>query len=86
MTKMFESLTRVYENKAAGSVRLRGEEVENVDCLTIVPVMRSKTSVFGAEVSGINWGEPVPEEVVKQVRKSTSIKTTTRLTDLTTAH
>jgi hypothetical protein len=83
---MFESLTRVYENKAAGSIRLRGDEVETVDRLSIVPVMRSTTSVFGAEVSGINWGEPVPEEVVKQVRKSTSIKTTTRLTDLTTAH
>ncbi|KAI4735799.1 putative alpha-ketoglutarate-dependent 2,4-dichlorophenoxyacetate dioxygenase [Aureobasidium sp. EXF-12298] len=67
---MFESLTRVYENKTAldpGSIRLRGEKVENIEGLLIVPVLISEASVFGAEVFGINWKEPIPTEVVKQL-------------------
>lgn len=71
MSKIFESITRVYENKAdldPGSIRLRGEEVENVDGLMIAPVLVSEASVFGAEVFGINWKEPISKEVVKQVR------------------
>jgi hypothetical protein len=35
--------------------------------LTITPILNSGTSVFGAEVSGIDWNKPVPEEIVHQV-------------------
>jgi hypothetical protein len=83
---MFESLTRVYENKAAGPIRLRGEEFQVTEDLSISPVLNSKASVFGAEVSGVDWKKPVSEGVVKQVRKSIKIKQATRLTTLTTAH
>jgi hypothetical protein len=86
MTKMFESLTRAYENKAAESIRLLGEEVESIDGLSMSPVLISKASVFGAEVSGINWKKPVSGGVVKQVRKPIKTKQATRLTSLTTAH
>jgi hypothetical protein len=85
---MFESLTRVYENKTAldpGSMRLRGEKVENVDNLLVVPVLVSEASVFGAEVFGINWKEPISKAVVKQVRVNKQNQAS-RLTDLTTAH
>jgi len=80
---MFESLTRVYENKAAlgaGSIKLRGEEIEHVNGLLIVPVLVSEASVFGAEVFGIDWKKPVPDEVVKQVSDTVEITQATRLT------
>jgi len=82
---MFESLTRVYENKAAGSIRLRGEDIEHLDGLSIVPILITKSSVFGAEVSGVDWKKPVPEKVVKQVRMPIKTKQATRLTNSTTA-
>jgi hypothetical protein len=46
----FESLTRVYENKAAyvpQSRELRGGKVENIHGLPIMPVLVSKDYVFG---------------------------------------
>lgn len=86
---MFDSLTRVYENKAAldpGSLRLRVEKVENIGGLLVVPVLVSEASVFGAEVFGINWKEPVSEEVVKQVTMSIKTKQAKILINSTTAH
>ena len=83
---MLESLTRVYENKTARgpvSVRLRGADVEHIDGLLIVPVLVSEASVFGAEVFGIDWKEPVHDGVVKQVRNSVGTTQVTRLTILT---
>jgi hypothetical protein len=74
---MFESLTRVYENKAAFApeiIRLRGEKIEGIDGLSIVPVLVSEGSVFGAEVYGINWKNPISDEVVKQVRRPIRIE------------
>lgn len=35
--------------------------------LTITPVFTSGTSVFGAEVSGLDWSKPIPEGIVHQV-------------------
>jgi alpha-ketoglutarate-dependent 2,4-dichlorophenoxyacetate dioxygenase len=35
--------------------------------LTITPILNSGTSVFGAEVSGLDWSKPIPEEIVHQV-------------------
>jgi hypothetical protein len=86
---MSESLTRVYANKAAlgpESIRLRGEKVEGIDGISIVPVLVSRESAFGAEVSGINWKNPVSDEVVKQVRRPTEIIQATKLMSMTTAH
>lgn len=86
---MFESLTRVYENKAslsAGSIKIRGGKVEHVDDLLIVPVLVSEASVFGAEVFGIDWKTPITDEKVKQVRNSIKTRQRTGLTHLTPAH
>lgn len=35
--------------------------------LTVAPILNSGASVFGAEVSGVDWSKPVPENVVHQV-------------------
>ncbi|TVY81072.1 Alpha-ketoglutarate-dependent 2,4-dichlorophenoxyacetate dioxygenase [Lachnellula suecica] len=35
--------------------------------LVVRPVMVSKDSAFGAEVSGVEWSHPVPSEMVKQL-------------------
>lgn len=35
--------------------------------LTVLPILQSKNSVFGAEVSGVDWKNPVPAETVSQV-------------------
>jgi alpha-ketoglutarate-dependent 2,4-dichlorophenoxyacetate dioxygenase len=35
--------------------------------LTVTPISNSGASVFGAEVSGLDWSKPIPEEVVHQV-------------------
>lgn len=36
--------------------------------LTVIPVLQSEDSVFGAEVSGVVWDNPVPAETVAQVK------------------
>ena len=67
---MFETLTRVYEHKAAhpaGSLMLRAVETEDVGGLTVVPVLKGQQSVFGAEIFGIDWDEPISTEMVQQV-------------------
>jgi hypothetical protein len=33
----------------------------------MTPILNSGTSVFGAEVSGLDWSKPIPEEIVHQV-------------------
>lgn len=35
--------------------------------LTIRPVLQSSDSSFGAEIFGVDWKKPVPDELVKQV-------------------
>lgn len=75
---MFETLTRVYDNVAPPTqsvLRLRGApdtEVPSTGGLTVTPVMVNGDSVFGAEVSGIDWSKPVPEETVQEVNMNAS--------------
>lgn len=67
---MFETLTRVYKHKAAHSaavLKLRGAEIDSVGGLSVVPVLTSQQSVFGAEIFGVNWDERIPTEMVQQV-------------------
>ncbi|THY89062.1 putative alpha-ketoglutarate-dependent 2,4-dichlorophenoxyacetate dioxygenase [Aureobasidium pullulans] len=67
---MFESLTRVYLNTAAlepGSLRLRGEDIEMIGGLTVVPILVAGGSVFGAEVFGVDWKKPISSDVVEQL-------------------
>ncbi|KAG9677795.1 putative alpha-ketoglutarate-dependent 2,4-dichlorophenoxyacetate dioxygenase, partial [Aureobasidium melanogenum] len=69
---MFETLTRVYEHKAAHSaavLKLRGVEIDTVGGLSVVPVLTSQQSVFGAEIFGVNWDEPISTEIVQQLVK-----------------
>lgn len=66
------SLTRVYENRwpaaPAGVIRLSGSASKLQEgALCIIPVLASEDSCFGAEVSGIDWSRPVPEEIVDEV-------------------
>ncbi|KAH8895330.1 putative alpha-ketoglutarate-dependent 2,4-dichlorophenoxyacetate dioxygenase [Thozetella sp. PMI_491] len=67
------TLTRTYENTwpeapDAGTLKLRGASPEIHDGeLVIKPVLHSGSSNFGAEVSGIDWSRPIPEETVKQL-------------------
>lgn len=36
--------------------------------LTVIPILQSEYSVFGAEVSGVDWRNPVQAETVAQVK------------------
>ncbi|KAL2824977.1 putative alpha-ketoglutarate-dependent 2,4-dichlorophenoxyacetate dioxygenase [Aspergillus pseudoustus] len=38
-----------------------------VGSLTVTPVLQSGGSSFGAEVAGIDWAKPIPEDQVKQL-------------------
>ena len=42
--------------------------------LTIKPVLQSDHSAFGAEVFGVDWSKPVPEEIVAQVSYNNVLK------------
>jgi alpha-ketoglutarate-dependent 2,4-dichlorophenoxyacetate dioxygenase len=41
--------------------------------LTVRPILNSGSSVFGAEVSGIDWSKAVPEDIVHQVSDVTIV-------------
>ncbi|PQE03571.1 Alpha-ketoglutarate-dependent 24-dichlorophenoxyacetate dioxygenase protein [Rutstroemia sp. NJR-2017a BVV2] len=63
--------TRTYENTCPPPERvlkLRGAPASFRDgALTITPVLSEGSSSFGAEVAGVDWSEPVPEEIVRQL-------------------
>ena len=65
------AITRTYENTCPPPERvlkLRGAPASfQVGELTITPVLSEGSSSFGAEVAGVDWSEPVPEEIVRQV-------------------
>lgn len=44
-----------------------GREALHQGNLKIMPILQSEDSVFGAEVSGVDWENPIPEETVEQV-------------------
>lgn len=70
------SSTKTYENRWPSSssvetLHSRSAAPGTVEgSLTIRPIVASSSSSFGAEISGINWDRPVPEEIVTQVLKS----------------
>lgn len=67
---MLESITRVYENVSpptASVLRLRGAPDVLEGSLSVTPVCINEDSVFGAEISGVDWSKPVPDEIVEQV-------------------
>ncbi|KAI5253478.1 putative alpha-ketoglutarate-dependent 2,4-dichlorophenoxyacetate dioxygenase [Aureobasidium subglaciale] len=67
---MLETVTRVYDKKAStGILKLRAENVKRVGDLVVLPVLVSGRSAFGAEVFGVDWNDPIPEGVVKQLIK-----------------
>ena len=61
---------RVFEHT---SPKRTGESLTIQDGpLTITPILVSDNSEFGAEVSGVNWNDPVPANIVSQVRPARS--------------
>lgn len=66
---MLKSITRVYSNTSPPTLQLRGASPEPLDCdgLSVTPVIDAGNSVFGAEVSGVDWSQPVPAETVQKV-------------------
>ncbi|KAI0144705.1 putative alpha-ketoglutarate-dependent 2,4-dichlorophenoxyacetate dioxygenase [Pestalotiopsis sp. NC0098] len=67
------NLTRVYENTCpatgSGILRLRGAaQVQDGD-LIVKPILVSEGSVFGAEISGIDWSQPLSKDRVQQLIK-----------------
>ncbi|KAJ8064439.1 hypothetical protein OCU04_006777 [Sclerotinia nivalis] len=65
------SIMRTYENtcpRTGQVLKLRGAPASFQEgALSITPVLTDGSSSFGAEVSGIDWSKPVPEEIVKQL-------------------
>lgn len=56
---------RVFEQT---SPKKTGEPLTIQDgSLTITPILVSDDSEFGAEVSGVNWNDPVPADIVSQL-------------------
>lgn len=82
MTALTATLTRTYPNTwpkavdasdspSAGTLRLRatGSVSYTEGTLKITPVIeREDGDVFGAEVSGVDWEQPVSPEITQQVR------------------
>ena len=58
---------RTYENTAPPQSE-KNEPIQ-YGSLTVIPVLQSEDSVFGAEVSGVDWENPVPAETVAQVNR-----------------
>lgn len=70
---MSSTFTTTYENTCparatTGSLKLGGanDPVQH-GTLIVRPVMVSGDSAFGAEVSGVDWIRPIPDEIVKEV-------------------
>ncbi|ORY56908.1 uncharacterized protein BCR38DRAFT_478547 [Pseudomassariella vexata] len=69
------TVTRTYENtcppsSSLGTLHLKGGHAQvREGQLTIRPVIVSGDSSFGAEVSGVDWSRPVPEDIVQQLIK-----------------
>ncbi|KAK9424998.1 putative TauD/TfdA-like domain-containing protein [Seiridium unicorne] len=66
------SLARTYENRCpaasdAGTLRLRGAPLQD-GALTIKPVLVSENSSFGAEISGVDWSRPIPEDTLVKLQ------------------
>lgn len=58
---------RIYKNTAPpGSQTQKPVQYGN---LTVIPILESENSAFGAEVSGVDWENPVPAETVAQVKR-----------------
>ncbi|QGA17439.1 hypothetical protein EYB26_005110 [Talaromyces marneffei] len=56
---------RIYKNTAPpGSQTQKPVQYGN---LTVIPILESENSAFGAEVSGVDWENPVPAETVAQL-------------------
>ena len=54
----------------ARTLTLRGgEDAYRDGSFSITPIMVSDDSVFGAEISGIDWIAPIPAEQIEEVRK-----------------
>lgn len=67
---MLSTLATTYDTTCPPILRLRGqnspEPIRDGE-LAIRPVMTSDESSFGAEVFGVDWSRPVPEEIVNKV-------------------
>lgn len=59
---------RTYEN----TTPLRSEEQKPIQygTLIVTPILQSKDSAFGTEVSGVDWKNPLPAETVAQVKRA----------------
>ncbi|CRG89480.1 Alpha-ketoglutarate-dependent 2,4-dichlorophenoxyacetate dioxygenase [Talaromyces islandicus] len=57
---------RTYENTCPAN---KGREINAIQEgeLTIKPVFQDCQSSFGAEVSGVNWSQPIPQDIVAQL-------------------
>lgn len=68
-----QTFTEVYDNRwpAQGStLRLRGAQhapIQHGD-LTVTPILVHGEHSFGAEVAGVDWSKPLPQELVEQVK------------------
>lgn len=68
-----QSFVRTYENtwpatNNQGTLSSRGAQstIQHGD-LTISPVLVVDDSSFGAEVEGVDWSQPIPESLVRQL-------------------
>ncbi|QKX62100.1 uncharacterized protein TRUGW13939_09256 [Talaromyces rugulosus] len=57
---------RTYENTCPTNKSSRPDAIQD-GLLTFKPVFQSCDSTFGAEVSGVNWSELIPKEIVAQL-------------------
>lgn len=71
----FHNLTQTYENtwprtKNEGVLRLKASAF-NEGGLEVTPVLVNGHSPFGAEVEGVDWSLPFPEDVVNEASNPT---------------
>jgi len=59
----------IYQNTWPSQKSRSEENLESLQegSLTVCPILNSGAFAFGAEVSGLDWSNPIPEEIVQQV-------------------
>ncbi|TYJ56097.1 hypothetical protein B9479_003207 [Cryptococcus floricola] len=64
---MLTTQTRTYPTVSSGILRLKSDPSHVVGQLLVTPILTHADSFFGAEVSGVDWSQTIPESLVKEL-------------------
>ncbi|ODN78877.1 hypothetical protein L202_04413 [Cryptococcus amylolentus CBS 6039] len=64
---MLTTQTRTYPTVSSGILRLNSDPSRVVGQLLVTPILTHADSFFGAEVTGVDWSQTIPESLVKEL-------------------